>query len=462
MKLRQKTYLLTLMLFVVCISASFILMLQISENTTYQAETDKHLLEQHTIALALSNDAASVMLRKPTALNALAESYVSNYKNSGVMMSITNDSEIIASTLPVPQSDVPTAPQVGQRLHTVVNSGEKSYLIVTARLPSPDTMVITCAFDITDIYTNSEILVSIGVVIIIIAVIVLAIALYFILKQISRPIEKLAQAAKEIASGNYNAKSDIKTQDEVGQLAATFNHMAQSVRDNVHRLEQSAQEKQVLFDTLAHEIRTPLTAVSGYAQYIRDANVSEEDKYESLNYIIDESKRLSAMCSRILQMAALRGEKARFDDVDMCEVLNNAQKTLRPKALAHSIKIMFRCEGNCTVKGEKLLLESLVANLAENAINSCRKGDSVEITALRLEESVYIIVKDTGHGMDKETLEHLGEYFYRPDKARSRKHGGAGLGVALCRQIVESHSGEIIFESAINKGTTVTVWLEAV
>ncbi len=461
MKLRLKTYLLTLSLFIFCIVSSFVLMIEISESSTYRSETEKRLTQQHTIAQAFSTDAANVVARKPSALQTLAESYIVNYMREGILISIKNGDDVIASSLPMKEYSVPSAPEVGERLHTIVAENSINYLVVTARLPSPDTIVITCAFDMSDFYTNGATLVRISIIIGIIAVILLAIVLYFILRQISRPIEKLAIAAKEIESGNYDTVSDIKSKDEVGQLAAAFNQMAKSVHENIQNLEVTAKEKQVLFDTLAHEIRTPLTAVAGYAQYLQHANVSKEDEYESLQYIIDESNRLSAMCSRILQMAALRGEKARIEDVNMREVFKATQKTMRPKALLNKVELKFYCEGNCVLQGEKVLIESLVLNLVTNAINACKNGDKTYVSAVGHGDKVCLSVKDTGCGMSEEVIARVGEYFYRPDKARSRTQGGAGLGVPLCYQIAQSHGTHIIYKSKENEGTLVSIDFKA-
>ena len=111
----------------------------------------------------------------------------------------------------------------------------------------------------------------------------------------------------------------------------------------------------------------------------------------------------------------------------------------------------------CTVQGEAALLESLMVNLADNAVKACGPGGSVRLCARRETGRLTLTVQDTGRGMDAETLAHIGEPFYRPDKARSREQGGAGLGLALCFQIAQSHGAALSFTSAPGAGTTAAV-----
>ena len=111
----------------------------------------------------------------------------------------------------------------------------------------------------------------------------------------------------------------------------------------------------------------------------------------------------------------------------------------------------------CTVQGEAALLESLMVNLADNAVKACGPGGSVRLCARRETGRLMLTVQDTGRGMDAETLAHIGEPFYRPDKARSREQGGAGLGLALCFQIAQSHGAALSFTSAPGAGTTAAV-----
>ena len=222
-------------------------------------------------------------------------------------------------------------------------------------------------------------------------------------------------------------------------------------------LRETARRKQQLVDNVAHELRTPLTAVGCYAEYIQRAELSEEEKYEAAQYIVEEANRLAVMSERLLQMAALRGEQAAREPVDVPALLEKAARTVAPKAAARGVALEPVRADACTVQGEAALLESLMVNLADNAVKACGPGGSVRLCARRETGRLTLTVQDTGRGMDAETLAHIGEPFYRPDKARSREQGGAGLGLALCFQIAQSHGAALSFTSAPGAGTTAAV-----
>ncbi len=457
MKFWQKSYLLTLILFTVFIAASFVALLLINEQRSYDIECDRMLAEQHAVAQLLSNDAASVVERRPEALSSLGKTYVEDYYQKNTLIEISNDGEIWGSHLPLPQSEVVEPPAVGSRLHVLRYVDEIPYLFVTARLPQPDTMVLTCAFDMSSYFEWVQNLRQIAIIIGVVAVILLATVLYFLLRGLSRPMEQLAGVAKNFAEGDYFAKSNYFSKDEVGQLAASFNDLAQNVRENINVLQTTANEKQNLVDTLSHEIRTPLTAIKGYAEYLQFADVTQEENYEALSYVIDESQRLSNMCESLIKMASMRGESVEMEDVELNSVVKTAQRTVAARNRLDNVKILFVEQEECVVKGEKVLLESLVTNLMDNAVKACDNGGTVSIFTASQDNKALLLVKDTGRGMSKEQLRHLGEQFYRPDKARSRQQGGAGLGIALCHQIAKSHGAGISYDSTEGVGTNVKV-----
>ncbi len=457
MKFWQKNYFITLVLFTVFISASFIILLTMSESRGYSIESEQRLAEQHYIAQLLSNDAASVAQRRPEALPALAASYVEEYHSSGVLIEITNDGEVWGSRLPAGSPEMMEVPAVGERMHMLAYVGDVPYLYITARLPQPDSIVLTCAFDMSGYFSSTETLRQLSIVIAIVAVAVLAVILYFVLRKLSRPMEQLADVAKILGEGDYSARSDYKGGDEVGRLAVSFNNLAQNVEQNINVLQATAEEKQNLADTLAHEIRTPLTAVEGYAQYLQIAAVDEGERQESLQYIIEESRRLSNMCATLLQMASLRGEKARREEVELNELILKAYRAVTTRRRTSGVRVTTYKREESFVKGESILLESLIINLMDNAVKACTEGDMVRVYTEKQQGKTLLIVQDNGCGISPEQLEHMGEQFYRPDKARSREQGGAGLGIALCYEIARSHDAKITYDSKLNEGTKVTV-----
>ena len=261
MKFWQKAYALTLALFAVCMAGGLALVLALSQQRSYEAECCMLLAKQHNIAQSFAADAAAVALRRPAALPHLAKTYVRQYATDEIFLQITCEDTLLAGTLPVPDKPLPAAMPVGQRVHAVRTAQENRYLYVTAQMPSPANTVLICAFDMQPYFDGWKISRSICMLVGACVLVVLAAMLYFVLRGLSRPMERLAAVAQQLAKGEYTARSGVKGHDEVAQLGAALDEMAGCVQQSIADMQAAAEEKQNLVDTLAHELRTPLTAV---------------------------------------------------------------------------------------------------------------------------------------------------------------------------------------------------------
>ena len=457
-KFWQKAYALTLGVCVLALGSSAAALGALSWQRSYDAEIGRLLAAQHAAAQDFVLDAAAVYARRPSALNTLALNYAAEAAREGALVRIEQDGKTLADTLPAPDAPLPEAPAAGSRVHAVRAAQGRRYLFVTARLPGPpDELTLTLAYDTEPFFAEWEdtwrTLALAGAAVLAL----LAVALYAVLRGLSRPMERLAAAAGRIAAGDYSVRCGPHTGDETGQLAAALDEMAARVQQTVCQLEDAAQRKQQLVDNVAHELRTPLTAIGGYADYLQRAALTPQETGEAAGYIAGETKRLAAMSDRLLQMAALRGETAARDDVDVPQLARAAARTVAPKADAHGVVLRVKPIPACTVPGEAPLLESLLVNLLDNAVKACEAGGRVTLGAQADAHSVRLWVQDTGCGMDRETLAHIGDPFYRPDKARSRRQGGAGLGLALCFAIAKAHGARLTFSSRPGHGTTASV-----
>ena len=290
LKFWQKTYLLTLALFLLALGGGTTAIASVSQQRAFEAECGKLLAQQHSVAQSLAADAAAVQARRPEALPRLAQNYAGQLKRSGVFLRVAQAGDVWADELPQPDSALPEVPPEGQRVHTVLLSGGRHVLYISAVLPAPpEDVAVTCAFDMEAFFvqwaqTRRAFLLAGAAV-----SAVLAAALYVVLRGLSRPMERLARVAGRLADGDYTARSPERTRDEVGQLAHALNEMAARVERNVAELRETARRKQQLVDNVAHELRTPLTAVGGYAEYIQRAELSEEEKYEAAQYIVERA-----------------------------------------------------------------------------------------------------------------------------------------------------------------------------
>ena len=266
---------------------------------------------------------------------------------------------------------------------------------------------------------------------------------------LTRPIRRLTKAADAVA-GNTGEQVPlpVERRDEIGTLARAFSRMQEAVGERETELREESESRQALLDALAHEMRTPLTSLLGNARLMQ-RELPQEDRKRIADSMAGEIRRLTDMDQQLMKLTGLRNEEPEMEAVSVTQVLEETAARLSGQAAEHIIEI--KGEGG-VIRGDRELLSLLVNNLAVNAIRASEPGTTVTLTALPDGFSV----RDRGIGMTAEALEHACEPFWKADKARTRRNGGAGLGLSLCKRIAELHQGELHFESEPGKGTTVT------
>lgn len=301
-----------------------------------------------------------------------------------------------------------------------------------------------------------------------ILILVMGIILFFMIRKMLKPLQSLTVAAKCISAGEYGRKIEITGNDEVALLAEDFNEMSDALEDKIEMLRNSALEKQIFIDNLGHELRTPLTTISGYAEFLQLAQVDETEKMNALGYISSETKRLTKLSDSLLKLALLRISEIEKSEISFSEMkwklVQGFAVTLANKGIALCVD---EREGKMFANEE--LIYSLIANLVENAARACEEKGHIYVSMEEynegacmgldngLSEFVRIRVRDDGIGIQSEDIPKIEEPFYRVDKARSCKSGGIGLGMTLCKQIVNCHHGKMSCDSIYGEGTAVTV-----
>jgi signal transduction histidine kinase len=284
----------------------------------------------------------------------------------------------------------------------------------------------------------------------------LAIVLAIMLNSSSKPLKKLTDFVVRIKDGDYSSKVEIQGSDEFTLLAKEFNEMSDKISNTMERLSNDMEMKQQFIDNLSHELRTPLTSIYGYAEYIQKAAISEVDKYEATAFIMQESRRLQSMANRLLDMTIRKNIDIDIKEVDIDKLFEGVLRNIALAAKEKSISITIKNQIK-NILGDKDLIESLLINLLDNAIKASENKQTIELVGENLNGKALIKVIDHGQGIDKDHITHLTEAFYRVDKARARGEGGAGLGLALCKQIMDMHHGQLQVHSELSKGTTVSV-----
>ena len=279
--------------------------------------------------------------------------------------------------------------------------------------------------------------------------------LFQFLNIIFRPLRQISSASAKIANGNYGSRISVRGKDEISGVAHNFNLMAEQIENQIRQLKEASEQKQQFIDNFSHELRIPLTAIYGYAEYIQKAFMSEEERYECTQFIMSECSRLQNMAYQLLDMALLRRDEMKDSDCSVKELFAESEKVMHVRASEKKIRLTYVLPPNYVVRGNMEQLLILLNNLIDNAIKASRQEDEIHIRAYAEESAVVMEVSDHGAGMEKEQILHIKEAFYRVDKARSRAGGGAGLGLAICERIIQLHHADMSFVSEPGAGTTV-------
>ena len=282
---------------------------------------------------------------------------------------------------------------------------------------------------------------------------------WLISSYLTKPIHKLQQSTKEIASGNLSYRSGISGEDEIAALSKDFDRMAEKLEQNIEELKESALQKERFMGAFTHELKTPMTSIIGYADLLRSQSLSEEEYQDALYYIFTEAKRLENMSLKMLDLFVADKKEPDFAECDPYELAVFTAGHLKNVFEKEGVEIQVEGSHGCC-RLDTDFLQALLINLLDNAKKAMSLGGKILMTIETKEEECFIIVKDHGKGIPKEALSHLTEAFFRVDKARARKEGSAGIGLALCDKIVKLHHGTMEFSSEMGAGTTVTVRLK--
>jgi len=307
--------------------------------------------------------------------------------------------------------------------------------------------------------SNYRLLATAGLLLIAIAIVAL------IGWSFTRPIKQLADSARLVAAGNLDFQVPVKRNDEVGQLATTFNEMItglKSKRELEERLNHAERAAVIgrLTQSVAHEIRNPLNVINLSIDHVNKKYAPEDaarrEKFtQLLSSMKDEIERLKHLVNDLLNY----GRPARYavEPIDMRQLIEETLSLLRQQADIQGVAVTIdEASGPATVRGDRERLKSFVSNLAINALQAMPAGGHLTARVARHNGQVEVKISDTGVGISEESLGKIFEPYF------STKQSGFGLGLAVTRKIIEEHHGRITVESQLQRGTTFTVTLPAV
>ncbi len=274
----------------------------------------------------------------------------------------------------------------------------------------------------------------------------------------TKPLGELSKAARDITKGNYSSRAQVYTRDEIGQLAEDFNHMADRLEHHIDQLQDTMERQEEFMGSFAHELKTPMTSIIGYADLLRSQELSSSQRRDAANYIFSEGKRLESLSLKLLDLLVLKKHAANLVPVSVQKLICSAVQLMKPSLEEAGITVeVCSAPGSCLADSD--LVVSLLINLLDNAKKSMEHGGLVSVTSELTDTGCRILVEDQGRGIPEEELDKITEAFYRVDKSRSRAQGGVGLGLALCQEIVKLHQGSMRFENRTEGGARVVVEL---
>lgn len=271
--------------------------------------------------------------------------------------------------------------------------------------------------------------------------------------------QAVVRGAKEIGRGEFSRKIPVSGTDEIGTLTEEFNFMSERLEHNMEELRQAAIRQEEFTGSFAHELKTPLTSIIGYADMLRSKKVTEETRIIYGNYIFQQGKRLESLAKKMMELIVLEKKDFTMREVYLEEFFEEIREEFQ--LVMQKKNIVFEAETDeICLYAEPNLLKTVFLNMIDNSMKAIGENGFIFIRAEKRQQEILVYVIDTGKGIPQKDIEKVTESFYMVDKSRKYEGGSAGLGLSICKKILELHHGRLEIESEEGKGTTMIVRFE--
>ena len=282
------------------------------------------------------------------------------------------------------------------------------------------------------------------------------IAVYFITERMVAPLKSMSRAAKSFAKGQFDARVTVTGSDEIAELAVAFNNMAENLA--------TANEMQRSFvANVSHDLRTPMTTISGFIDGILSGAIPPEKQDYYLSVISEEVRRLSRLVSALLDISRMQAGERKFTmaDFDICELSRQVLISFEQKIEAKKLDVSFECDSDrMDVIGDRDAIHQVLYNICDNAIKFSHNGGKYEIRITEKDRRIHVSVYNEGVGIPSEDVARIFDRFYKSDKSRGLDKSGVGLGMYISRTIIDAHGEQIWAESELGKWCRFTFTLQ--
>lgn len=347
----------------------------------------------------------------------------------------------------------------GTITYQVTRQGEESCILSCGQIvQSGETIYMVTKTDISMVVENQRALAGYFQKLYLLILGFCFIFIFILTHFLTRPINRVSKAAKIITAGKYGERIPFSGKDEIGELAENFNHMAEKVEEKISELSDTARQKEDFVANFAHELKTPLTSVIGYADMLYQKDLPRNQVKDAAGYIMNEGMRLEALAVKLMDLIVLEKQDFILEIMSVQEIFKNIVPGILPVLKKGGAALHMNMEDGI-IKAEFDLFKTMILNIIDNAL----KADSrnIWLSGAQKGNGYRLCIKDDGKGIPPKELDRIKEAFYMVDKSRSRKHHGAGLGLALADKIIKLHKAALWIESDGETGTAVYIELPA-
>lgn len=468
MRLWQKIFLisLTVVLVAVCITALSVLTSYFSASVEREKMQDVSSHEYY--ASNISNTIAYERIREGQIL--LSSASVEQILRMGVASrtgtntgtAIYSDKGMIASTqmdhLSKQDEFVDQVKASGQCLSLITDAGDRTLLNIGSSLQLEGVKYyLFTSYDVTEIYQIYKKQLGFISLVSIVFALVTGVILWASTRRLLRPLSVVNHSLRKITAGDYQIRIEEQGSSEFQELIRNVNGMTEAIGKNVEQLQQIAESRKRFIDSLAHEMKTPLTSVMCLGDVLLCKRVvTDSERQEYARIIVEDAKRLRGLSGKLLELSITDHTPLELERTSVAELLESVAASVAPVLEKRHLNLEV-VSTNDWITVDRELFKSLLYNLIDNGMKASGEGQTIQVSCEKSQGKLTISVADHGIGMSPQELKRITEPFYMADKSRSRKEGGVGLGLPLCASIAERHHAQLTFESTLGKGTTVRI-----
>lgn len=458
MKFSLKLLLWTIMVIALTLGLSGFYFVNYVFETALEREIDQALDENSILRFAFETAALNVPVKYDLLSDGSIEQIASNLEtgsqSAGRLLRLSDEEKTVLYASDGFETDDALLLQTeeNQYSYRVIRVGERFY-VQTAR--SVDALgrvlYLETLRDVSQVFEERDMGFRVYRRMTVLMLLLGSVIMYVISSRLAKPIRLLMDATKKMAAGDYSYRAKQVSSDELGQLTQDFNHMAEALENTIDKLEDEIQAREEFVGAFAHELKTPLTSIIGYADMLRSRKLDEEKSFLSANYIYTEGKRLEAMSLRLLDIIVAKKGSADLRKVSAGSLFEYLRSMF---GMNENMEFAYSYEP-ATVLADFGLIQTVLVNLVDNASKASEPGSRIEIQGHRVQDGYRFTVRDFGIGIPEAEVSKITQAFYMVDKSRARSKNGAGLGLALCTEILALHGSKLEIDSTPGEGTLV-------